>query len=176
LGAKFGKEQADLKKEGEVKAAQDTWGALQSLGASGSKKMFAIAKAAKIGQAIMNTYTAATNALANIPPPFNIPAAALITANGLSQVAQIKAQQPQFHDGISTVPREGSYLLEGGERVLDSRLNGDLKNFISQDNSQTNSGDINFNVTATDSGGFDSWYNENRDMIVRDIEYARSRV
>lgn len=177
LYSKIAKEQAEIQKQGEVKAATDTWDALQTLGATGNKKLFALAKAGKIAQSIMNTYQAATNALANIPSPFNIPAAAVITAAGLANVASIRAQQPpQFHDGISTVPREGTYLLDGGERVLDSRLNGDLKDYLSRSNN-TGSGatSIEFNVTATDTGGFDMWYNDNRDMIVRDIEYARAR-
>lgn len=177
LGTKFAQEQAEIRKQSEIKAATDTWDALQTLGATGNKKLFALAKAGKIAQSIMNTYQAATNALANIPAPFNVGAAAVITAAGFANVASIRAQQPpQFHDGISTVPREGTYLLDGGERVLDSRLNGDLKDFLNR-TSEVGSGatSIEFNVTATDTGGFDMWYNDNRDMIVRDIEYARSR-
>lgn len=34
------------------------------------------------------------------------------------------------HDGIDNVPREGTWLLDKGERVVDSRTNADLKNFL----------------------------------------------
>lgn len=34
------------------------------------------------------------------------------------------------HDGISEIPREGTWLLDGGERVVDQRTNGDLKDFL----------------------------------------------
>lgn len=36
----------------------------------------------------------------------------------------------QFHDGINSVPDTGTYLLERGERVVDSRLNTDLSGFL----------------------------------------------
>ena len=34
------------------------------------------------------------------------------------------------HDGIGYVPREGTWLLDKGERVVDSRTNSDLKEFL----------------------------------------------
>ena len=34
------------------------------------------------------------------------------------------------HDGIDNVPREGTWLLDRGERVVDSRTNADLKNYL----------------------------------------------
>lgn len=34
------------------------------------------------------------------------------------------------HDGIDNVPSEGTWLLDKGERVVDSRTNGDLKQFL----------------------------------------------
>lgn len=57
-----------------------------------NKKAFALQKAVQIGQAIMNTHTAATKALAAYPPPLGAVFAALAVANGMAQVAQIKAQ------------------------------------------------------------------------------------
>lgn len=57
-----------------------------------SKKAFALQKAVQIAQAIMNTHTAATKALASYPPPLGAVFAALAVANGMAQVAQIKAQ------------------------------------------------------------------------------------
>jgi len=35
------------------------------------------------------------------------------------------------HDGIDSVPREGTWLLDKGERVVDQRTNADLKDFLS---------------------------------------------
>lgn len=44
------------------------------------------------------------------------------------------------HDGISDVPKEGTWLLDKGERVVDSRTNGDLKDFLSEPSSKAASG------------------------------------
>lgn len=44
------------------------------------------------------------------------------------------------HDGISDVPKEGTWLLDKGERVVDSRTNGDLKDFLSEPSSRAASG------------------------------------
>lgn len=41
------------------------------------------------------------------------------------------------HDGIDYIPREGTWLLDRGERVVDSRTNEDLKGFL-QSNKTTN--------------------------------------
>ena len=170
--------QAEVEKEGRKRATQDTWSAIATLGASGSKKLFAVAKAANIAKAVMNTYTAATNALATVPVPFNYAAAAAITAAGLVNVAQIRAQQPpQAHDGIDYVPREGTYLLDKGERVLDSRLNADLKNDL-KNRSQGGQGDMHINLTIPDTGNYNAmeqWYEDNSDRILEHFRYASDR-
>jgi hypothetical protein len=92
-----------------------------------SKKLFALQKAMQIGQAIMNTYTAATKALASYPPPLNAVFAGLAIANGMAQVAQIKAQS--FEGGGFTgygaraggLDGKGGYMamLHPNESVID---------------------------------------------------------
>ena len=46
-------------------------------------------KAFAIAEATVNTYKGITNALANVPAPFNIPAAALVGAKGFAAVSSI---------------------------------------------------------------------------------------
>ena len=79
----------------------------------------AVAKAGKIAEATVNTYTAATAALASAPPPFNFVAAGLVTASGLANVATIAAQQPAFHSGgaVDLAPDEGLRRLRDREFV-----------------------------------------------------------
>jgi hypothetical protein len=60
----------------------------QSMGERGFKAY----KALSIAEAMINTYRAASNALATLPQPFNFAAAAVSVAAGLQQVAQIRAQ------------------------------------------------------------------------------------
>jgi len=174
--------QAEVEKNSRVKATGDMWSALSTVGASGSKKAFAIAKAANIAQATINTYAAASNALAQ-PYPAPIPQimAAAITAAGFVNVRNIKNQpMPQFHDGITTVPREGTYLLDQGERVVSSKLNADLKaDIASRKNGNNGSGDTSINLTIPDTGSYNAteqWYEDNRNSIISDIRYGMERV
>ena len=53
------------------------------------KAFFAITKAADMAQAVMDTYAAATKALATVPYPYNFAVAALVTAAGLANVQKI---------------------------------------------------------------------------------------
>lgn len=74
------------------------------------------------------------------------------------------------HDGISTVPREGTWLLDKGERVLSSQQNADLSSFLSkQNNNQEQQGPakvINMNI----QGVFSS--NDVRNLLERINEEA----
>lgn len=84
---------------------------------AGNKKMFAIGKAFAISQSIINTYMAATNALARtpLPPPFPQIAAAGIIAAGLAQVAKISAEKmPAF--------ATGGAMTIGGAGGVDSQM------------------------------------------------------
>lgn len=180
IKTKFSIEQAKLEKEGRRRAAQDTWSALATLGSSGSKKLFAINKAANIAQTIMSTITGATNAYRDLPFPFSVAASAAIGLAGLVNVNKIRSQQmPQFHDGITDVPREGSYLLAQGERVLSSQLNSDLKEDLkNRKQSGGEGGETIINLTIPDTGNYnavDQWYEDNADRIVNHVKYAMNR-
>lgn len=121
---------ADFEKKTTAEKTQFIMGQLDaelSGVAQHSKKMFALQKAMQIGQAIMNTYTAATKALASYPPPLNAVFAGLAVATGMAQVAQIKAQS--FEGGGFTgygaraggLDGKGGYMamLHPNESVID---------------------------------------------------------
>ena len=65
--------------------------------------------------------------------PYNIPMIAGAMAQG-AQIASIISSVAQptgmAHDGIDNIPNEGTWLLDKGERVVDSRTNGDLKSYL----------------------------------------------
>ena len=110
-------------------------------------------KSFALSQAGMNIWKAASDAYANEPGTVwqKAGAAALATLESGSFVALIEAATPMAmaHDGIDEVPREGTWLLDKGERVVDSRTNADLKNYLSN---QQNGAGINIQVNVTDSG------------------------
>lgn len=95
------------------------------------KVMFLASKAASIAMAIVNTEEAATKAL-TLGPIFGVPASAMIRGLGYASVGIMAAQavQGMAHDGIDNIPREGTWLLDRGERVVDSRTNADLKDYL----------------------------------------------
>ncbi|EDH6256480.1 hypothetical protein CB337_00090 [Salmonella enterica subsp. enterica serovar Agbeni] len=119
--------------------------ALQMFGLENSrigKAMFAAQKGAAIAQATIDTYAAANKALNSAPPPLSYGLAAAAVARGIANVAQIKSTSldGMAHDGIDNIPREGTWLLQKGERVVDDRTNGDLKDFLAAQKSSNNSG------------------------------------
>ncbi|WP_081884631.1 tape measure protein [Pseudomonas sp. AAC] len=105
------------------------------------KAMFAIQKAFSIAQTIVNTETAATAAMA--PPPVGLgpvigaPYSQVIRAMGYTSAALIGATAiaGMAHDGIDNIPKEGTWLLDRGERVVDRRTNSDLKDFLNRQGS-----------------------------------------
>lgn len=88
----------------------------------------------------MSSYDSIAKAWASAAFPYNLPAVAMATMEtGLLQAA-VSAMSPvgMAHDGIDNIPKEGTWLLDGGERVLNPNQNKDLTNYLSQ--AQSNSG------------------------------------
>lgn len=104
--------------------------AIQSLAEGRGRVLAQIAKAAAIAEALINAYLAGSKALASVPFPFNIAAAAAVTAQGLATVERIR-QVNIAHGGIENVPEDATFLLRRGERVLAPDQNRDLTRFLS---------------------------------------------
>jgi len=125
---------ADEKREKEkADAIKGTLSALATFQGSKSKELGAIAKAAAIAQATVDTYAAANKALASSPPPFNYVQAAAVTAAGIANVSKIASTPLQ--GGIDEVPGIGTRdnfpaVLAPGERVVPRETNKDLKEFL----------------------------------------------
>lgn len=115
------------------------------------KAMFLMQQAIAIGQAIISTELAATKAL-ELGPILGIPASTLVRGMGYASVGLIAGQTiaGMAHDGIDNIPKEGTWLLDKGERVVDSRTNADLKGMIA--NQKNGGGNVEINVHVTDSG------------------------
>ena len=83
-----------------------------------SKKMFAVNKAFRIAQATMQTYEAATKALAAFPPPFGQLAAIATVGFGLGQVANIKSQSFEGGGFTGRGARAGGLDGKGGRMAM----------------------------------------------------------
>lgn len=110
----------------------------------GSKKMAKVRKVLAIANVIRNNAEAITKAATSLPPPFNAPLIAAMTALGVKQLASVKGQA---HDGLSRIPSTGTYLLEKGERVVGKRLNQDLSGFLQGINGDGSSTNLDRSVT-----------------------------
>lgn len=133
-------------------------GAMALFGAENSKAAkaaFMAHQAYQIGEATVSTYAGAAAQIAKQ----NYAGAALIVAQGLAQVAKIKSVSVSgmAHDGIDNIPREGTWLLDKGERVVDQRTNGDLKDFLAaQKSGGGNSQPIEVNAPLNINGNVNS--------------------
>ncbi|WP_151832186.1 transglycosylase SLT domain-containing protein, partial [Acinetobacter ursingii] len=116
------------------------------------KTMFMAGKAASIAQAIVNTEEGATKALAQ-GGAYGSLLAGVIRATGYASVGIMAAQTitGMAHNGIDSIPKEGTWLLDGGERVLNPQQNQDLTRYLNERQS-SNEGDVTIQVNVTDSG------------------------
>ena len=116
------------------------------------KVMFLASRAAAIAQATISTLVAANKAR-ELGEPMGEIAAATVMGLGMANVGLIASQtiSGMAHSGIDSIPREGTWLLDKGERVVDARTNADLKNFL--DTSKSSGGSITVNVPVNVGGG-----------------------
>lgn len=119
------------------------------------KAMFLMQQMFAIGSALVSTHLAAAQVMAD-PSALTLAQktmySSLIMGMGYANVGLIAAQtiSGMAHDGIDNIPKEGTWLLDKGERVVDSRTNADLKGMIA--NQKNGGGDVNISVQVTDSG------------------------
>lgn len=111
--------------------------------------LYGVQKAFNLASAIMNGYTAISAAWASAPFPYNLPAVAMATMETGVLQAAISAVSPvgMAHNGIDNIPREGTWLLDGGERVLNPNQNKDLTKYLNdaRGKSQSSTPSVNLN-------------------------------
>ena len=102
--------------------------------ASSYQALVAIQKGANLASVLMNSVTAISAAWASAPFPYNLPAVAMATVETGALQATLQAFTPNIsgmaHNGIDNIPSEGTWLLDGGERVLNPEQNKDLTNYL----------------------------------------------
>ncbi|ENX27470.1 hypothetical protein F891_01863, partial [Acinetobacter sp. CIP 101966] len=130
----------------------DAYGAKES---TAYRVAFAMQKGFVLSSAILNAKGAimsAWNDPSNVTMWQKIAGAAAVAVqtNDLMSAIQGVALSGMAHDGIDNIPKEGTWLLDKGERVVDSRTNADLKGMIA--NQKNGGGDVHISVHVTDSG------------------------
>ncbi|WP_327858645.1 tape measure protein [Acinetobacter guillouiae] len=105
------------------------------------RTMFAMQQAFSIASSMVAAYTAYSTAFAD-------PSAMTLTQKFAGGAAVMAALMPAItsissislkgmaHNGIDNIPSEGTWLLDGGERVLNPQQNKDLTNYLANSKSQ----------------------------------------
>jgi len=134
-----------------------------------NKKAFEASKALRIAEAIMNTYQAATLALATYPPPFGFIGAAVAVAAGLANVATIRSQQYTGRQLGGAVSMGDSYLVgETGPEIFTPGASGRIDRI---EGSQAPV-DITFNINAVDAASVDELLIQRKGTIQQVISDA----
>ena len=115
--------------------------------------LFAAQKAFAVAQAMLNipaAYSKAYDAVVGTPfvGPYIAPAVgAAAAALQVAQAASMKSVNltGMAHDGIDNIPQEGTWLLDGGERVLNPEQNKDLTRYLSEARESNSSPNVNLN-------------------------------
>ena len=155
----------EKKSEGEKAqfAIQKGAEVFSALGAQ-NKKAFEAAKALNIANALMNTYAAATKALATYPFPFGLVAAAAAVAAGMAQVSAIRSQQYSGRSLGGPVLSNQSYIVgESGPELFTPTSNGSITRNNQMSQGQGTS--VNFTIVANDTTGFDELLTSRQGLI-----------
>ena len=136
-----------------------------------NKKAFEASKALNIASAIMNTYQAATKALATYPFPFGLIAAAGAIAAGMAQVSVIRSQQYSGRALGGPVMGGTPYLVgESGPELFTPNTTGSItRNNELGGSSPVN---VNFTIVANDTQGFDQLLSSRKGVIQQIISDA----
>jgi tape measure domain-containing protein len=151
------KDAADFEKKSAYEKAQfgiqQTASVFAELGKQ-NKKAFEASKAMNIAMALMNTYMAATKALATYPWPFGLIAAGAAVVSGLAQVAQIRSQSYSGRAlGGPVMGGKGYIVGENGPELFTPQGTGSItRNGDLGGGGTTN---VNFTIVANDTTGFD---------------------
>ena len=131
------------------------------------KALFIASKAFSIAQAIINTEEAATKAL-TLGPILGIPMSSAVRALGYTSVAMIAGQTLAgiAHSGMNNIPREGTWLLNGGERVIAPQQNKDLTRFLANQTTNNNQRNVTINLNGVQDA--DS-FRKSRRQIEREL-------
>jgi len=153
LQAIYEKKKAAIKKKSDKEqASSEDWKqqTIYGIQKTGAFKGFDLSKAAAIPEIMRSTHTGAIKAyeaMAGIPiigPALGAAAAAAVMLYGGARLGVVEALgiAGAPHGGLDYVPKEATYLLDRGERVLSPVQNRDLTEFLASGGGNVYFGDI----------------------------------
>lgn len=101
-------------------------------------------------------------------------AANLVLGMGMANVGMIAGQTiaGMAHNGIDSVPKEGTWLLDGGERVLNPQQNKDLTNYLNNRQSGSGEGDVQISQQITFADGSANVSTQGRKQVAESLNIA----
>lgn len=143
------------------------------------KAAFIMEKTYAVQKALMNveeTYSNTFNAISAIPligPYLAMPMAIAASAMQIASAAGIQGMAVPTvsgiaHGGLDYVPKESTYLLDKGERVLSPRQNIDFTNFMSKGNGNQSATPV-VNMTIENNAGVPVSHRVDDDGLIRVI-------
>ncbi|HCG3336751.1 TPA: hypothetical protein NJU01_001485 [Acinetobacter baumannii] len=153
---------------------------LDNFGAKSSvayKAAFALQKGFVLASAILNA-KGAIMAAWNDPSNTTIwqkmaaAAATAVQTNELMTAIQGVALTGMAHNGIDNIPREGTWLLDGGERVLNPQQNKDLTNYLNNRQNGPTEGNVQISQQITFADGAASVNTQGQKQIAESLNNA----
>lgn len=154
-------------------------------GSKAAEAAFALQKGIQIAQIMMNIQTALSSALAT-PFPASLAAYAQVLSLGASIITTAKGTASgKAHSGIDSVPGSGdqTWILKGGERVVQPEANRDLTQYLNSQKSHNQSTGQQMVVNAPlvvqgsvdDDARFQSMLKKHQNSVVQAVKNAQSR-
>ncbi|HCQ9761331.1 TPA: replication protein, partial [Acinetobacter baumannii] len=100
--------------------------------------------------------------------------AGVVRATGYASVGIMAAQtiQGMAHNGIDNIPREGTWLLDGGERVLNPQQNKDLTNYLNNRQNGASEGNVQISQQITFADGSANVNTQGQKQIAESLNNA----
>ncbi|MBE4585506.1 hypothetical protein BOO29_11085 [Vibrio navarrensis] len=167
-----------------VRGVSNFMGQLSQLKDSENKNAARIGKTAARAQIMLNAYESATSAykaLVGIPyvgPGLASAAAGAAMGFGLSMASRVDSLSGMAHSGIESIPREGTWLLDKGERVYTNESARKLDSMyeqVSRGRAADSGGDaFHFTIQALDAKNVEQILMNNREVIYGAVSSAKA--
>lgn len=101
-------------------------------------------------------------------------AANLVLGMGMANVGMIAGQtiSGMAHNGIDNIPKEGTWLLDGGERVLNPQQNKDLTNYLNNRQNGSSEGNVQISQQITFADGSANVNTQGQKQIAESLNNA----
>lgn len=141
------------------------------------KAMYLAQQSFAIASATINAFQAYNQILASpwyLDVVSKETAASIVLGMGMANVGMIAGQTiaGMAHNGIDNIPKEGTWLLDGGERVLNPQQNKDLTNYLNNRQNGSSDGNVQISQQITFADGSANVNTQGQKQIAESLNNA----